>query len=141
MTEATLTTPELLEVLGDRVTRRQLYWAMAQSLVHPDSVGTGQRATYAWDGDTIRRLQVAAALDHAVSRQRGHDGGSSVPSAIRAVFGHAASPAPRAWAVWREHAVSYVIYPADLFRVIGEGAVVARIEELWPESPPTEAKT
>lgn len=127
--QVTLTSTELQEALGDAVTDRQL-----QSIREDHGMTGGRGYPTAWPAPTVRRLQVALALETAVSRLfRGR------PSGLRALFDAVCDndhdPKAPVWAVYRDGAVSYVYYPADVSRAVNDGGVVAKIERLWPEAP------
>jgi len=132
-----LTTTEMLAFLGETVSMRQLEYlgTMLQAIDSGEAVtGGGARgATRYWAQPAVHRMQVAVALEQAI----GHEarGRSTLPTFARAVFESEDSPPPDAWAVWKSQAVSYVLYSADLFLAIGDGAIVVEVPELWtPEA-------
>jgi hypothetical protein len=86
-----------------------------------------------WTASNVRKLQVAAALAEACA-QPGFRQASPFPELARAVFANIREPEPGSWAVYKESAVSYVLYRADLAGAVGKGAVVAEIDRLWPET-------
>jgi hypothetical protein len=108
----TLTRPKVADLLG--ITYKQA--RRLEGIVKLDTAG-------------VRVAKVAVALARAVGNQ--DTSLSSLPAMARAVH---ANPPPAApfHAVYRDGAVSYVIYPADLARTISDGAVVAKIDQLYP---------
>jgi hypothetical protein len=82
------------------------------------------------DADSIRMAQVAVALARAAGNV--DTSLSSLPAIARAVLGTPPGLTPF-HAIYKDSAVSYVVYRADLADHIGSGAVVAKIDRLYPE--------
>jgi hypothetical protein len=121
---------EMLEI-GDHTLRRI---ARDYGLGEEGGPGDDPRGhRYYWPLPAIHRLQVAAALETVVSDLVRGKGRSAFPALLEAVLAVQEDPTAPTWVVYRDGAVSYVWYPADVSRLVGSGAVVAKIEALWPE--------
>jgi hypothetical protein len=127
-----LRTPQLAEALGlsDHTVRR-----LGRDYGLAEGGGGESRDAYHWPLPAIHRMQVAAALETVITDlTRGHGRHRSTFSALlEAVVANREAPTAPTWAIYREGAVSYAWYPADVSRLVGSGAVVAKIEALWPE--------
>lgn len=127
-----LNTTELVELLGETVKVRQLEYVgtMLQAIDDVNITGGGAKGiTRYWAQPAVHRMQVAVALELAIDREWRR--GSNLPVFARGIFEHEDTPPPDAWAIWKQQAVSYVLYSADIFLAIGKGAVVAEIPTLW----------
>jgi len=120
MSTTTLSTSELAELLD--VTERQLRYV---------TTGPGQAYARAFTPELVRRLQVAASLAHAIPGTRSRH--SAFPTIARLVLDHDDVPEPRSWAILKDETVSYVRYAADLALAVEAGAVVVKIDHLWPD--------
>jgi hypothetical protein len=125
MSTTTLSTAELAELLD--VTERQLRYV---------TTGPGKAYARAFAPETVRRLQVAASLAHVVPISG--ISSSVFPIMVRLVLDHPDEPSPPTWAVFRGREITYVHYRADLAGAVGNGAVVVKIDWLWPELPKEE---
>ena len=127
-----LRTPQLAEVLGlsDQTVRR-----LGRDYKLADGGGGESRDSYHWSLPAIHRMQVAAALETVITDlTRGHGRHRSTFSALlEAVLANGDDPTAPTWAVYRDGAVSYKWYSADVAPEVGSGAIVAKIETLWPE--------
>jgi hypothetical protein len=125
--DTTLSTSQVAELLGwgdDGPTWRSAGYRRLQNAVV-------QLGIAEWTPVNVHRIQVAAALAGACPRPTPNQ--SPFPTIAGAVFANYRDPEPGSWAIYKGQAVSYVRYPADLARAIDKGAVVARIDRLWPE--------
>jgi hypothetical protein len=122
----TLSTAELAQLLD--VTEVQLL------RITPRGAYPGDARAYT--PETIRRLQVAASLAHAIPNPGGRQ--SVFPAVARVVLDHPEEPRPPTWAVLRGDELAYVLYRADVAGAVGGGGVVVEIDRLWPDLPETE---
>ena len=128
----TLATPELLEVLGHAIKPRPIEY-LATELQEIDSVnitgGGAKGVTRCWAQPAVHRMQVAVALAQVVGAHTKH---SVLPSVARAAFECETDPPAPCWAIWKQQAVSYVLYNADVGQAVRpDGGVVAPIDTLW----------
>ena len=115
----TLSTPQVAELLG--IDYRRVY----------NTAGLVMDRHAPWTDTNIRRFQVAVALAEPIKANAPNL--SAFPAIVQAVFANYQDPEPDSWAVYKQQAVSYVRYRADLAGEVGAGAVVAHIDRLWPE--------
>lgn len=124
MSTTTLSRPELARLLG--VAYRQV-----RDCYFEDASTTDDRGRHHFAPETVRRLQVAASLAHAIPTA--HSRQSAFPNVARAVLAHPDEPEPRSWAIFKDGTVTYVRYSADLAGAVDMGGVVAYIDKLWPD--------